>query len=244
MPVTKITTRTWRLIDSGPHPGADNMRLDELLLERAVNGERVPTLRLYTWDPPAVSLGRFQDRETAVKAEACRRLGIDIVRRTTGGRAVLHQQELTYSVVSLTDNTLFPQDVLGTYKVIAMGLLAALRNLGIEAEMVSRSNRHAGLVKKKAKDPSCFSSPSWYELLVNGKKIIGSAQRRVSGAFLQHGSILIKRDPALEAAVIPGGGGGAVTSICDTLGRDVSRDEVKKAFMIGFGNALGLEFVT
>jgi lipoate-protein ligase A len=220
------------------------MVVDERLLEQAVKEDTAPVLRLYTWDPPAVSLGRFQDEKNAVNAEACKRLGFDIVRRITGGRAVLHHQELTYSIVSRTDNTLFPQDVLGTYKVIAAGLLAGLRNLGIEAEMVSRSNRRAALVEKKAKDPFCFTSPSWYEILVNGKKIIGSAQRRVSGAFLQHGSILIKRDPALEAAVIPGGGGGAVTSICDTLGRDVSRNEVKKAFVIGFGNALGVEFVT
>ena len=102
-------------------------------------------------------------------------------------------------------------------------LLQGLKNLGIPAEMVSRSHRHAGLVKKGAKDPACFSSPSWYEILVHGRKIIGSAQRRLSNAFLQHGSILMDYDAALEAEVIPGGSGDVVTSINRELGGNVSR---------------------
>ena len=147
---------------------------------------------------------------------------MDVVRRVTGGRAVLHNHELTYSVVARTDDPLFPGNVLGTYKVIAAGLLAGLGDLGIHAEMVSRSGKHAHLVKKNGKDPACFSSPSWYEILVNGKKIIGSAQRRIPGAFLQHGSILIAYDPVLEASVISGSGAGnAVTSIQEALGRAV-----------------------
>jgi lipoate-protein ligase A len=181
----------WRFIDSGHNLGAYNMAMDEELLARAQAGEAVTVLRLYTWDPPAVSLGRFQKIENSVNAEACHRHGIDIVRRITGGRAVLHHNELTYSIIARTENPLFPSNVLGTYKIIASGLLAGLKNLGIDAEMVSRSNRHAHLVKKGSKDPACFSSPSWYEILVHGRKIIGSAQRRLSGAFLQHGSILL-----------------------------------------------------
>ncbi len=243
MAITKNTIQTWRLIDSGAHPGRENMALDEKLLDQAAEGEVIPTLRLYTWDPPAVSLGRFQAIETAVRADACRRHGFDVVRRFTGGRAVLHHQELTYCIVSRTDNPLFPQDVLGTYKVIAEGLLACLENLGIRAEMVSRSGRHAGLVERKPKDPSCFSSPSWYEILVDGRKIIGSAQRRVSGAFLQHGSILMHYDPALEAEVIPGGSSRGVTSIGRELGHDISLNEVKQAFRQGFTEALGIGFI-
>ena len=234
----------WRFLDSGPHTGAVNMAIDEDLLCRVAAGEEsLPVLRFYTWDPPAVSLGRFQIMETAVRTEACTRLGIDIVRRVTGGRAVLHNQELTYSVVARTDDPLFPNDVLGTYKVLAAGLLAGLGNLGIHAEMVSRSSRHAGLVKKDTKDPSCFSSPSWHEILVKGKKIIGSAQRRVPGAFLQHGSILIGYDPGLEAEVIHGKGAcDCVTCIRHELNRDITLDEVKQAFLHGFSEAVGMEF--
>ncbi len=221
------------------------MAMDEELLARAQAGEPMPVLRFYGWAPPAVSLGRFQDREIAVNADACKRLGFDIVRRTTGGRAVLHHNELTYSVIARADNRLFPLNVLGTYKVITKGLLAGLGNLGLASEMVSRGGRHALLVRKGAKDPACFSSPSWYEIVVNGRKIIGSAQRRMRGAFLQHGSILIDYDPGLEAKVIPGGcGGDVVTSISRELGRDVPVDEVKEAFVKGFSEALDLEFRT
>ncbi len=232
---------TWRYIDTGANIAAYNMAVDEELLARAQAGERTPTLRLYTWDPPAVSLGRFQKMTDAVNVDACRKHGFDIVRRITGGRAVLHRSELTYSIVSPIDNTLFPSNVHGTYKAIAQGLLAGLRILGIPAEMISRGSRHSRLVNSHAKDPSCFSSPSWYEIVVNGKKIIGSAQRRLSGAFLQHGSILISYDPALEAEVIPGGGSGCgVTSITRELAKQISLPELKKAFITGFSEALGI----
>ncbi len=234
----------WNYIDSGPNLGVYNMAVDEELLARAQAGADRPVLRLYVWQPPAVSLGRFQKSETAVNAEACKRLGFDIVRRITGGRAVLHDKELTYSIIARTDNPLFTSTMLGTYKVIADGLLAGLRNLGIPAELVARGSRHAERVDKNARDAACFSSPSWYELLVHGRKIVGSAQRRVSGAFLQHGSILMDYDPQLEALVIPGGcAGDVVTSIKRELGRDVPLDVVKEAFVQGFREALGVEFV-
>ena len=234
----------WKHIVSAPNLGAYNMAVDEELLARAQAGEDRPVLRFYAWQPPAVSLGRFQKSEAAVNAEACKRLGFDIVRRITGGRAVLHNKELTYSIIARTDNPLFPGNVLGTYKVIAAGLLAGLRNLGIPAEIVSRGGRHADRVDKNAKDAACFSSPSWYEILVQGRKIVGSAQRRVSGAFLQQGSILMDYDPQLEALVIPGGcAGDVVTSIKRELGRDVPLDEVKQAFAEGFRETLGIEFI-
>jgi lipoate-protein ligase A len=231
----------WRYLDTGPAPGADNMAMDEKLLAEALRGSAVPVLRFYTWDPPAVSLGRFQDEASSVNLAACRKHGFDIVRRITGGRAVLHWRELTYSVISPSDNSLFPNDVLGTYKVLAAGLLAGFVRLGIPAEMVSPPGDRAAMVNRTAKEPACFSSPSWYEILVNGRKIVGSAQRRLAGAFLQHGSILIDYDPLLEAEVIPGGGlESAVTSIGREVGRNIPLDEVKSAFRIGFSKALGV----
>jgi lipoyl(octanoyl) transferase len=235
----------WKFIDSGANPAARNMSIDEELLTCAQAGEKTPVLRFYHWDPPAISLGRFQKIEEAVNTDACKRLGYDVVRRITGGRAVLHNRELTYSIVARTDDPLFPPDVHGTYKVIAAGLLAGFRNLGLPAEIVSRSGRHADLVDNKDKNPACFSSPSWYEIVVRGKKIAGSAQRRLSHAFLQHGSILIEYDAALEAEVIRGGGAGqGVTSIQRELGRDVPCEEVKRAFVAGFSQALRVELST
>jgi len=236
---------SWRFIDSGSNPGIYNMSVDEELLARAQAGEKIPVLRFYGWQPPAVSIGRFQKIEDAVNAAECKRLGFDIVRRITGGRAVLHRTEFTYSIIARTDNLIFPQSVLGTYKVIATGLLAGLRKLGINAEMVSRTDHTSHLFKKNSKAPACFSSPSWYEIVVGHKKIIGSAQRRLSGAFLQHGSVLIGYDPALEAKVIPGGSAeGCVTCIQQELNRIVSIDEVKQAFLSGFSQALDIELIS
>jgi len=233
----------WSLLDTGANLGAYNMAVDEELLARAQAGETMPVLRFYTWDPPAVSIGRFQKIETAVNADACKRLGFDIVRRITGGRAVLHHHELTYSIIARADDPLFPSTVIGTYKVIALALLAGLRNLGMPAEMASRSHQHERHAVQDEKNPACFSSPSLYEILVHNRKIIGSAQRRLSGAFLQHGSILLSYDPALEAEVIPGGSGGdVVTSVRRELGKDIPLAEVKQAFVKGFSEALGVEF--
>ncbi len=231
----------WRFLDTGPASGADNMAMDEKLLAEASKGSAVPVLRFYTWDPPAVSLGRFQDETSSVNAEACGKHGFDIVRRITGGRAVLHRHELTYSVIAPVGNQLFPNDVLGTYKVIASGLLAGLIRLGVPAEMVSPTGNRAEMVNRDPKEPACFSSPSWYEILVHGRKIVGSAQRRLAGAFLQHGSILIDYDPQLEAEVIPGGGlQAAVTGIRKEMDRDAGLAEVKFAFRSGFSEALGV----
>lgn len=203
----------------------------------------MPVLRFYAWSPPAVSIGRFQDVGTAVDAEACRRRGFDIVRRVTGGRAVLHCSELTYSIVARTDHPFFPSTVLGTYKVIASGLVAGLRYLGLPAEMVSRSGRHASLVTARSTDAACFSSPSWYEILVGDRKIAGSAQRRVSSAFLQHGSILLDHDAALEAEVIRGARtGNGVTGINREIGREILREEAAAAILKGFRENLGISF--
>jgi lipoate-protein ligase A len=233
----------WNFLDTGPNLGVYNMAVDEELLARAQAGDRVPVLRFYGWHPPAVSLGRFQKIEEAVNIEACRQRGFDVVRRITGGRAVLHRHELTYSVISRIDNPLFPASVHGTYKVIAEGLLAGLMNLGISAEIVSRTGRHAHLVATQAKDPACFSSPSWYEIVVNGKKIVGSAQRRLPQAFLQHGSILIDYDSLLEAAVIPGKGTSCgITSIQQELNKSITIGEIKDAFQRGFQSRLDLVF--
>lgn len=235
----------WRSIDTGPNRAAYNMALDEELLARAQSGDRAPVLRFYAWSPPAVSVGRFQDLETAVDVDACKRLGFDIVRRVTGGRAVLHARELTYSIAARTDDPFFPSTVLGSYKLIAAGLVAGLRALGLAAEMVTREGRHAGLVQAHPRDAACFSSPSWYEVLVNGRKIAGSAQRRAAHAFLQHGSILLDHDSALEARVIRGARTGeGVTSVRRELGRDMSYAEAAAGMHRGFREALGISFQT
>jgi lipoate-protein ligase A len=238
-----VRMNRWNFLDSGVNTGIANMSVDEQLLARAQAEKTLPVLRFYGWAPPAVSLGRFQKAETAVNVGACAQRGIDIVQRVTGGRAVFHCHELTYSIVARIDDPLFPADVLGAYKIIATGLLAGLANLGISAEMVSRPHKHAPSAHTGTKDPACFSSPSRYELVVEDRKIIGSAQRRLSRAFLQHGSILLDYDAGLEAELIPGErAGDAVTSIRRERGQDVRLADVKQAFLNGFTQALRIEF--
>jgi lipoate-protein ligase A len=235
---------TWKLLDTSPNHGAYNMAMDEELLARAQREKTMPVLRFYGWDPPTVSLGRFQNLETAINTSACEQHGIAIVRRITGGRAVLHHQELSYCIVARNDDPLFPPSVLGTYKTIAACLVTGLRSIGIPAETVARTNRHTTLVQKHSKNASCFSSASWYELLVHQRKILGSAQRRLSCAFLQHGSLLLDYDPVLEATIIQGCcNNDAVTSLKRELGRRLPSDEIKRALCDGFSKELGVRFI-
>lgn len=218
------------------------MQWDEELLASCQAGERGATVRLYTWEKPAVSIGRFQKIEQAVSLDACRARGIEVVRRATGGRAVFHHHELTYCIVAPVDHPLFPPSVLGAYKVIARGLVAGLRLLGVHAEMHSRGGRCAHSNRPgDFRDSPCFASSSWYEIVVNGRKLVGSAQRRLSRAFMQHGSILISFDAAAEAEAL-----GVrectvqrVTSLHQEVGGAVSLDEIKTAISAGFEMLFG-----
>lgn len=177
----------WRLIYDPPRPGEINMLRDQEILAEVAAAAAPPTLRLYSWAPPALSLGRFQKTGEVVDVRACRRLGIDIVRRPTGGRAVLHDRELTYSLAIPDRRSLIPAGVVPAYRFISGALLDAFARLGIEAQLSSEKKQGAGLAPG-----SCFDTPSAYELHVRGKKVVGSAQMRREGVLLQHGSILLE----------------------------------------------------
>ncbi|MFH1080687.1 MAG: biotin/lipoate A/B protein ligase family protein [Pseudomonadota bacterium] len=150
-----------------------------------------PTVRFYSWLVPAVSVGYFQQVDRDIDLAACRRRCVDIVRRPTGGKAVFHEHDLTYAMVGLEQRDGFPADILGTYRRISRCLIRGLREMGIEAQ-VTEEGRALPETPVKA---SCFSAPSRYELLVQGRKICGSAQVRSHGSFLQHGSLLLAFDP-------------------------------------------------
>ena len=173
------------------------MALDETLL-RAVRDGSNPILRLYGWDPPAVSLGYAQDAETELDAKACRAAGVDIVRRPTGGRAVLHWQELTYSVICSADSGLFGSRIEDVYGTIGASLVSGLRRFGIEADLEEAQVRAPRPRQGRAALP-CFSSIARSEVKWNDRKLVGSARRRFPGAILQHGSIVI--GPAHEQLV-------------------------------------------
>lgn len=174
------------------------MAVDEAVFRENHRREALPTLRFYGWQSPAVSIGYFQNTFREIDVKSCRRHGIDIVRRPTGGKAVLHDRDLTYAVVARGNDHLFPDDVLGTYRVISGCIAEGLSKIGIEAEIADEERSFQGNRLKT----SCFSSPSQYELLVEGRKICGSAQVRSRGVFLQHGSLLVDFDPFKTCAVM------------------------------------------
>ncbi|KAF0123714.1 MAG: lipoate-protein ligase A, partial [bacterium] len=175
---------------------------------------------------------------------------IDIVRRITGGRAILREEELTYSLICPSNNPLFPSSIPGTYKKISSCLIEGFKRLHINARLVIPRKTSNGLSKRKV-NPSCFLSPSWYEIMVDGKKICGSAQRRVNGALLQHGSILIGFDAQklFEIMVFKGFKRGDVidyldrniTSVNDQVGKDIDFFELQGIFIKGFQKGLGIE---
>lgn len=181
----------WRLLDTGYQNAYTNMAIDEAISMACSQKLVPPTIRFYGWKPAAISLGYFQKINRALNIHNCLKLGLDIVRRPTGGRTVLHDQEITYSLVSPIDNPLLPNNVLGCYQLIGKALHMGLNNLNIKAELTPRKKIPSERVHRE-KPSSCFFTLSPYEILVNGKKIIGSAQKREKGNFLQHGSILLE----------------------------------------------------
>lgn len=167
------------------------MAVDEVLLRRVAAGTSLPTLRLYRWAPATLSLGYGQRGGEQANLDYCLRTGIAVVRRITGGRAVLHDREVTYALVAPERFDLFPGGILGNYRVIAQVLLATIRSFGVEATLSAGSVKPAA---SGAERSACFTAPASYELLFEGRKMTGCAQKRQEGAFLQHGSIPLEMD--------------------------------------------------
>lgn len=176
-----------------------------------------PTIRFYTWLVPAVSIGYFQQVERDIDLAACRRRSVDVVRRPTGGKAVFHEQDWTYAVAGRAGQCGFPDDILGTYRIISRCLIAGLREMGIGSGMAEEGREEPDTPA----GASCFSAPSRYELLVQGRKICGSAQMRSRGSFLQHGSLLLDFDPSRTGEVLLPGRSGRQRQI-DHLRRSVT----------------------
>lgn len=181
----------WRLVNTGSLDGAMNMAVDEAILNAHTEGNVPPTIRFYAWNIPTLSIGYFQRVEREVDLHRVREQGVGFVRRATGGRAVLHDRELTYSIIVSETYPGIPQTVTESYRLFSQGLLEGFRALGLEADLVSLDKESS---KEKAESAACFDSPSWYELVVEGRKVAGSAQTRQRGTILQHGSILLDMD--------------------------------------------------
>lgn len=182
----------------GPGPGSWNMAVDESLGESVASGASEPVVRLYRWQPACLSLG-FAQPFSAANAGFCVRSGVDVVRRPTGGRAVLHHLELTYSVLAPLDGRSFSGDLQGAYQRICRALVAGLRRVGVGAELAGAPD---GALIRPTEAIPCFVGPAMGEVVAGGRKLVGSAMRRLGGAILQHGSILEEWDGSLQAGCL------------------------------------------
>ena len=240
-------TTTWRYLTTPPARGAWNMAVDEAILEHAGRGEVLPTLRLYAWDPPCLSLGHaqpFADVDTTRLAAH----GWEVVRRVTGGRAILHTDELTYSITGPADEPTLAGDVLSSYNRLAGALLAAIQNLSLPVEMKEGKVDASGQI-----NPVCFEVPSTYEITVKGKKLIGSAQARRREGVLQHGSLPLTGDLTriVQALVFPDETAreraaerllARATTVESVLGRVVALETAQQTFVRAFEAQLGMSF--
>ncbi|MGC8658581.1 MAG: lipoate--protein ligase family protein [Desulfomonilaceae bacterium] len=234
--------KTWRLL-VGEASGVMNMAIDQALLKLVAEGKSPPTLRLYQWNPPAVSLGYFQ-RKRGPNLAACERLALDVVRRPSGGRAVLHLGDLTYAIIAGAKNGI-PFDADGAYRLISRGLVIGLNALGVTADSYD-GNHDASL------PTICFMRPASGEIVWQGKKFVGNAQAWSGQTLLQHGSIAI--DPQVDHLTElfrPEGYpedkfrrviASKVTCINEIMGRSVSPDLVGEAITNGMARELEVTF--
>src|SRR5215208_395556 len=236
---------TWRLVITPPARGAWNMALDESVLEHIGLGKSMPTLRLYSWTPDCLSLGRAQPFSAVDTARLSER-GWEVVRRATGGRAILHTDELTYSVIAPNDEPRVTGTVLESYNRLAQALLLAVKELDLPVEMKEGKTEH-----QSSLNPVCFEVPSTYEITVNGKKLIGSAQARKREGVLQHGSLPLTGDLTRICQVLTFENESARTraaqrlltraaTVESALGREVSWETAAQAFIHAFEAQLGL----
>ena len=232
--------RTWRLLVTEPSDGATNMAIDEALSLGRRAGTSPATLRFFAWDPPTVSLGFGQPIGRDVDMRACRERGVGIVRRPTGGSAIYHdgpERELTYSVVASSEDLGGIAGLLETYQWIGRALLSGLRSLGAPAEMVAVAGG------EETTPAFCFARTGSYEIEVDGRKLVGSAQRRRGATFLQHGSVLLGVNEPRLRAIFPTTGDplATLTTLEAALGHRPKFDDVAAALAAGFEREHGLE---
>lgn len=230
----------WRLLDSGAGDGATNMATDHALLDRAAapDAPAEAVLRIYAWSRPTLSFGLHE--RSRIPREAFAAADIDVVRRPTGGRALLHHREVTYSVTAPVPADAPAVGLGESYRAINRLLRAALARLGVVADEAPRRGR--------ASSPDgapCFAEPNVGELVVDGRKLVGSAQRRDARALLQHGSILLADDQGMIARLRGDSrlAAPAAATLVTALGREVSYAEVRDALVSALAEAVSAPVV-
>jgi lipoate-protein ligase A len=243
----RYASADWRLILDGEADGATNMAVDQAILEAVLEGSSSPTLRFYAWSPPCLSLGRSQNL-SEVDLVACRGAGVDIVRRPTGGRAILHTDELTYSVALLQTDPRIAGGIVEGYRRLSEGLLAGLRRLEVPAVQSTNWQK-----PPRQTTAVCFETPADYEITVGGRKLVGSAQWRASGGVLQHGSLPLYGELGriIDFLSFPEkerGGQKArlhqrALTLEEAVGRIHPHERVVEALVLGFAEALNVKLV-
>ena len=236
----------WRLLTTPPAHGTWNMAVDEAILEAVGRGDSLPTLRLYAWEPACLSLG-YAQAISDVDFPRLQKRAWEMVRRPTGGRALLHTDEITYSVIAPLDEPRVAGTVLESYSRLAAALVEALRLLKLPVEVQERAG-----TASKAPNPVCFEVPSTFEITAGGKKLVGSAQARRKEGILQHGSLPLSGDLTriLQVLVYPDEEARSraashllerATTVEKVLGRVVSWNEASLAYAAAFRSVLALE---
>lgn len=240
-----MTKETWYVLDTGHLDAATNMAIDEALLHFHSKKAIPPTIRFYGWERPSLTVGHFQNVEKTINFAGIKKHRCDFVRRLTGGNAVLHDNELTYSIIVSEAHPKIPQSINEAYFVLGQGILQGYLHLGIHAEFALPD------FKQRDRSAVCFETPAIYELIVDGKKVTGNAQTRKQGVLLQHGSIPLKFDVDMlfdlfafsseqvrerqKAKFLQ-----RAIAINDITGKTHTFTEVKEAFRAGFEVGLNI----
>lgn len=249
--------KKWRFLDLGTQNIFLNMAIDEALLNSLIHGHStLSTLRFYTWKAPSLSIGRFQKIAGRLDLPKCQELGLEMVRRPSGGRAVLHGGDLTYSLVFAEDDLIIPKGILPSYQLISQALQKGLAKVGVST--TSSKGRQMN------DSPLCFSHVSKFELLIQGKKIMGHAQRREKGFVLQQGSISKEKStipmtqlfpsiktnfteahavkaPSLQEKTV--GKNQSLTSLEELLAAPIPLEDLKEALRQGFEETMNISFI-
>ncbi|MDP3298459.1 MAG: biotin/lipoate A/B protein ligase family protein [Thermodesulfovibrionia bacterium] len=232
----------WRLIDDKPHNAFFNMAIDEAISEAVRKKLSPPTLRLYQWVKPSITIGYFQ-KASDINLEYCKKKSYPIIRRLTGGMAILHDSELTYSFSARSDIEPFTNSLIKNYLSIGKALASALTLINIDAQITLIKNR-------RERNPFCFKVSSYGEITVNGKKIIGSAQKRYKNGFLQQGSIMVDFDAEELERILSNYNKGVRGGLLDEIGTvkkhapAVSIEELKKALKEAFEKTFNIRFIS
>jgi len=240
----------WRFLDTGSDNAGMNMAVDEAMLQTHDAGATPSTLRVYGWQVPTLSLGYAQKTDQEVRLEICRQCGVEVVRRPTGGRAVLHDDEVTYSVVMPIDLPDGSRTLTEHYRLIGLALSAALSRLGLPV-ILARPQR--SVMSRQGASPACFAALSRYELSVAEKKLVGSAQKRAQNALLQHGSMpfTLDRDRLFQCLNVPPEQRAhlvqdayvTMTAIHEVAATPIGKADLHEALRYGFSTTFGVEFV-